>query len=227
MTEFADQIKDITQDLLNLEVNTIIKANMTGRKMPKPRHALIDIAKNYTLKLTELGLPVQETDVGPGSLEAFHLIREKAKEGILAIQKRAAKKHQEDDEVNLIMLFRIKKMSDQIKGIFKGLENKKAEGWDNNIFREDIDDASPLPLTTNDLVMIRKIWEVGLEEIAMQTIIQLDGDVLTRIQTKYANEESAILHQLHNQSLSTSLRFWGELIGIVKQFFGSLAKSFS
>ncbi|HHC25680.1 MAG TPA: hypothetical protein ENK58_09795 [Desulfobacterales bacterium] len=225
MAEFGVQIKNIAQDLLNLEVNTIIKANMTGRKMPAPRHALIDIAQNYNLKLTDLGLPVQQTDAGPGSFESFHLIREKTNEGMLAIRKRAAKKHREYDEADMVMLHRIKRMSDQIKGIFKGLEKKKAKQWDNNLLRDDIDDAPPLPLATNDLVMIRKIWEMGLEEIAMQTIIQLDGDVLTRVQAKYANEESAILHKLHNQSVSTSLRFWGELIGIVKEFFGSLAKS--
>ncbi len=223
MSAFTDQIKNIAQDLLNLEVNTIIKPNMTGRKMPLPRHALMDIAQTYALKLADLDLPL-EMEIGPGSFEAFSIIRERANEGMKAIKTRPSRRSLKKDEADMVILFRIKRMSDQIKGIFKSLENRKAELWDNNVQRQEVDDSPPLPLLSKELVLIRKIWEMGVEEIAMQTLIQMDGDVLTRINERYMNEENAILHKLHEQNVRTSLRFWGELIGIVKDFFGTLVK---
>ena len=67
-----------------------------------------------------------------------------------------------------------------------------------------------------ELVIIRKAWELGVEEIAMQTIIQLDGDVVTRIQPKYAQEGNNILYKIHNQGIGVSVSFWKELVGIVK-----------
>ncbi|MDM8552208.1 hypothetical protein QUF72_19135 [Desulfobacterales bacterium HSG2] len=228
MADVADQVKRIAQDLLNLEVNTIIKPNMTGRKMPSPRHALTDIAQTYNLKLIDIGLPLKRSDITLGSFKSYDMIREKAVDGIEAIKERIAKKsEQENDEAELVMLIRVKRMSDQIKGVFKSLEKRGAKQWDNNIPREDMDSAPPLELTAGERVLIRKIWDVGLEEIAMQTVIQMDGDVITRIQNKYVNEESIIIHKLHNESVSTSLRFWSELVGIVEDFFGKLSRSFS
>ena len=224
MKDFSEQIKTIAQDLINLEVNTIIKPNMTGRKMPKPRQALIEIAKKYNLELIKVGFPLDHEDIRMGSFESFELIRAKAHEGIELFKKKAVKKKLSDGEdAELVLLSRIKTMSDQIRVIFKSLRIRKVKAWDNDYTREDIEDQQPpLPLTPEEIVMIRKIWEMGLEEIAMQTIIQLDGDVLTRIQSKYAKEENAKIHHLHNQSVSTALAFWGGLIGIVKDLIKAI-----
>lgn len=228
MSDFAEQIKTIAQDLINLEVNTIIKPNMTGRKMPKPRQTLIEIAKKYNLELIKMGFPLDHGDIRLGSFESFERIRIRADEGTEMFKAKALKKKLSDEEAaELVLLNRIKTMSDQIRVIFKSLRMRKVEAWDNDYTREDVEDQQqPLPLTPDEIVMIRKIWEMGLEEIAMQTVIQLDGDVLTRIQSKYANEDSAIIHELHNQSVNTALAFWGGLIGIVKDLVKAIGKSF-
>ena len=44
---WGDRLKDIGQDLINIEVNTILADGMTGRKMPPYPEALHDIAKRY------------------------------------------------------------------------------------------------------------------------------------------------------------------------------------
>ncbi|MDM8515986.1 hypothetical protein QUF76_07290 [Desulfobacterales bacterium HSG16] len=224
MSKFSEQIKNIAQDLVSLEVNTIIKPNMTGRKMPKPRHALIDIAQNYNRKLIEIGFPLSR-DIIPGSYENFRELIKRADERIKALKARSKSETLgKVDESNLFLLFRIKRMSEQVKSIFAALERRGVKNWENKISREEIDKQQPpLPLNTDELVMIRKIWEMGLEEIAMQTLIQLDGDVLTRIQPKYAKKNFTIVHDLHNQSVATSMKFWGQLIGILQDFFSAMA----
>jgi hypothetical protein len=223
---FAESVKAIAQDLTSLEVNTIIKHDMTGRKMPKPRHALIDIAESYRIKLTDLGFPLETGAVKPGSFDSFDHIRERAAEGILKFKKKAAKKPLDDDqESDLVLLHRIKRMSDQIKGMMKSFEKRGVAAWNNDISRADIEKQAPdLDLATEELVLIRKIWDMGLERIAMQTVIQLDGDVITRIQAKYADKDSKVIHSIHNQSVAASMKFWGQLTRIVKDILGLLFK---
>lgn len=224
MSDFAERIQTIARDLTHIEVNTIIKPNMTGRKMPKPRHAFIEIARKYSLKLMQLGYPVDENAIHMGGFESFDRIRSRANEGLQVLQGKAMRRElSEGEEMDMILFFRIKTMSDQIKGIFNALRRRGVREWDNDFSHEEIEEAPPpLPLTPDEMVMLRKIWEIGLEEIAMQTIIQMDGDVLTRVQPKYATPESAVIREIHGESLNLALRFWGELIGLVKDFFQNL-----
>ncbi|MFO7566790.1 MAG: hypothetical protein R6X02_29375 [Enhygromyxa sp.] len=52
-------LKEILADLLSLEVNTIIKDNMAGTKMPALPFALIDILAMYCATLREFGLNLE------------------------------------------------------------------------------------------------------------------------------------------------------------------------
>eukprot|EP01008_Symbiontida_sp_HLA12_P000282 NODE_1281_length_628_cov_1.760396_g1271_i0.p2 GENE.NODE_1281_length_628_cov_1.760396_g1271_i0~~NODE_1281_length_628_cov_1.760396_g1271_i0.p2 ORF type:complete len:109 (+),score=42.54 NODE_1281_length_628_cov_1.760396_g1271_i0:2-328(+) len=107
----------------------------------------------------------------------------------------------------------------------KSFEKRGVAVWNNDISRADIENQAPdLPLATEELVLIRKIWDMGLEHIAMQTVIQLDGDVITRIQARYADKDSKVIHRIHNQSVSVSLKFWGQLVRILKDILGLFFK---
>lgn len=229
---FAEPLQQIAKDLMNLEVNTIIKANMTGRKMPKPRHALVDIAQNYQRRLWQMGLWPADIETILGSYDSFNVIRESAATGIKAFrEQRKTAPLTEIEESDMVLLFRIQKMSDQIKGVFNSLRERKAPLWENNMRRDDIEvqHHPPMPLTTDEMVLIRKIWEMGLEQIAIQTIIQLDGDVLTRIQPQYAleNEISRTIQNIHSQNVGLSLRFWDQLVKVLRDFFTGLARALS
>ena len=88
----------------------------------------------------------------------------------------------------------------------------------------ELNQDKPLYLDPDQLALLRKIWEVGTTEIAMQTVVQLDGDVVTRILAKYADREFEILHRLHNQGVDTAIGFWKDLIGVLKDFFQDIIK---
>ena len=70
--------------------------------------------------------------------------------------------------------------------------------------------------------MIRKVWELGTEVIAMQTIVQVDGDVITRLNPTYMNEKRyPNLQTYHNEGVNIALRhlthksvFCAEYLGI-------------
>ena len=58
MADFQESLRTVARDLFNLEINTVIKDNMTARKMPDPANAILDIAQTYATKLLELGVPL-------------------------------------------------------------------------------------------------------------------------------------------------------------------------
>jgi hypothetical protein len=76
----------------------------------------------------------------------------------------------------------------------------------------------PLPVKDSELVLVRKVWELGTEVIAMQTIIQVDGDVITRLNPSFMDEKKyPDLKTHHNDGVAIALKHWGDLITIAKE----------
>lgn len=97
----------------------------------------------------------------------------------------------------------------------------------NQYARSDIlglDDIIPLPMKHSELVLVRKIWEVGTEVIAMQTTIQVDGDVITRLNPNYLDDKVyQKLSDYHKGGVDMALTYWGNLITIAKDLLGRWA----
>lgn len=201
---FKSKISNIAKDIFNLEINTIIKATITSGKMPPLGKALEDIGKKYDFKLTQLGSPLDKDKI-IGSKKSF--------EDIISLSRSEINKLKQSEldtteEENYWMLYRIKQMSEAILNVF----NKNDE----------------IINTPDTIVLIRKTWELGVEEVVMKTVIQLDGDVITRIKKGYAIKEYSALHEIHNLGVSTSVKFWKtlvDIIGSISKFVGSFIKS--
>lgn len=287
MSDPREGIRKIANDLTSLEINTIIKPNMVGTKMPIPRHALVDLAVWYMESLNMiLRKPPEERDLWggrefaagelkgswrvqdyvvfvhrpegksaqderkahPGSYWHFDVLRGLARQRIDDLAK--VKELSPEQESDLAMLFRIKDTSDQMKGTLNAVKYREgktarktpqpnapdtknqgaAEGWDNynNYTREAIEaEKLPFALTTDELVTIRKAWDIGVERIAMQTVIQLDGDVMTRVSPEVATGKNKTILEIHSQGVSFSMKAWGDLVGLVKDFFVKITEFFA
>ena len=69
------------------------------------------------------------------------------------------------------------------------------------------------------IMQIRKFWEVRPQDgVIMRTVIGMDGDVIAHIDPRVSGKDFDYLHKLHEQSVATSVGFWSELVGIVKDF---------
>jgi len=80
--------------------------------------------------------------------------------------------------------------------------------------------------TPEGVMQIRKYWEIRPEDgVLMRTVIGMDGDVVTHINPAIVGENFKNLHQLHDQSVATSVRFWKELAGILSDFVNNVIKS--
>jgi len=250
---FRSSFYDIGRDLLSLEVNTIEKPNLTARKMPVLPHALLDIAEQYRDFLAkslylesywalsgtqrEAWRPAWRTsgrEIGqqPGLLlttgvDTFDKLRWAAA--------RALACDPAEERINgpqRVILMRIRRNCDQLKKMVEELREDAA--WSdllNERTRRDLLEA-PMrrklrgKLPVDYAVMLRKIWDMGVENVFMQTVIQLDGDVLTRIQEGISEDKRAFVLKAHEQSLEVSLKYWETLFTIVQQIAGSITDLF-
>jgi hypothetical protein len=69
-----------------------------------------------------------------------------------------------------------------------------------------------------DLARIgRKAWELGTSEIVAQSVVQLDGDVVVRVDESLLTDDAASLHELHRRALGAALTHWRTLFEFVVQ----------
>jgi hypothetical protein len=244
MTDLKESLRTVARDLFNLEINTVIKDTMTARKMPDPANAILDIAQTYATKLLELGIPLGyafaegdpdfQKPVTAWSKEPFFYDRLKLSDDTFGRLRWASVAGQRGLE-NLaaddrIVLVRIAGNCDQLKGLLQRLEDTLISAGIAGENRRDLNkkmtssqSRSLIRLPLADLTVVRKMWEVGVEKVVMQSVIQLDGDMITRIQRGYAEQEQRHVFEFHKMSVDLSVRFWGVMANTLAVFLGSLA----
>ncbi len=255
--------KTLAQDLLTLEINTIIKQDMSAVKMPPSRRqALHELSRGYHMKLEGLGArePVYWQYAG---MRSFGELRDRAKRGREKLEKKSrvvSEDEQRSVQEDIKILERIEDQSSSIVDMFynlrqrvkgkmtsgekgyqdvpsrvalEALEEKQKRGelqpaephtdsqmWNNDIARMQMNEIDDLDLTPQQVTLIRKAWEIGTERIVLQTVIQIDGDVTTRLSEGFSKNPNDTLLQIHNDSIETSTRFWSNLVDTLVKIAG-------
>jgi hypothetical protein len=130
-------------------------------------------------------------------------------------------------------LYRIRRNCDQLKNIIYDLRKEDVR-WDTllsertrlDLLTERMRYLPMGKLPVDYAIAVRKIWDVGSESVLMQTVIQIDGDVITRIQEGLPEIKQKIILEVHERGVDTSIRHWQTLFGIVKEIAGRLADLF-
>lgn len=126
-----------------------------------------------------------------------------------------------------VIIDRIVRNCDQIKGLFENLSERgiKLDDDKEEINRSTLstnksarDKLDVLKLRPDETVLIRKIWELGTEEVLMKTVIQLDGDIVTRIQRDFETDEHHVLHAIHFDTVKTSMDHWRFIVKTLVKF---------
>lgn len=210
---FRDRLRTMAENVLTLEVNTILAPHIEAEKMPPPEHALIDIANDYRSWLRdEHNQPDmwRPDDVSEASSAVFTRIRD----AVARIF--AGREPQNRTDTN--MLERIKGNADQLLYVFSRLDGAAGPGGEKVVLRRQPGAHRPeaVELLPEEIVVVRKAWELGLDEIVMQTTIQIDGDIMTRIRRGLNNEpDGPTIMKLHDKAVSTSTGFWSKLVDIL------------
>lgn len=77
-----------------------------------------------------------------------------------------------------------------------------------------LDDPDP-----DEMVQLRKVWEMGTEEVVMQTVLWIDGDATQRVHPAYVDKAHEQLLGIHAASVTASLSYWKSLGEIVVSLF--------
>jgi hypothetical protein len=109
------------------------------------------------------------------------------------------------------VLFRIQRTCDQLKALQAKLGGTATRGSKAE---------SPAGLPAEDFVLLRKAWDIGTEIIVMQTVVQIDGDVVSRILPGRESTAFAHLHALHSEAVSISFRHWRFLVATLGRMAG-------
>ena len=220
--------QNIAEDLLNLEINAILVSGISSRKMPGAREVLQEIAEKYAFFLqrtadrTQSALenaalphlaskidmtPLKVRDQEPNTHMFQNMVGTRADE-LLDIRDQAREEGLTFDREITNVLRRVNK-------------NCKTLG--------DLLEANPsLKLTPSELLRVRKIWEIGTERVLMQTVVQLDGDIVTRIQIGRETAKDKALHDMHKELVNLAIGNWQFMVqtltNLIKSGLGSLFK---
>jgi hypothetical protein len=114
------------------------------------------------------------------------------------------------------VLMRIQRNSDQINDILR------RRGLDTVSYLRGMDeDTRRIPdLKTADIVVIRKAWDVGTEVVIMQSTIQIDGDVVTRVLKGRDTATNSTMIGVHRDAVDVSFRYWSFMVEALGRFAG-------
>jgi hypothetical protein len=302
----------IFEDLLNIEVNTIVKHSMTAEKMPPLPFALLDIIQDYGEALSELRIDLtpyfapsrelcwgqmQGTEHEAKAREAYRVVHGSSKQPAegelldyvndlwlvfanetppplaaeptifsmsridngwdtferLRIAALDASEHISDGHPRVV-INRIVGSCARLKYMVQGLQQRPPaspeplRSWrarkpstEDPVEYATLADLIPktrnqllsaglrhkrIPrlLKSDDLALVRKAWEVGVECVLMQTCVQIDGDVLTRISEELLNEctvdKRGMIMEAHKRSVELGLSHWRALVQVAAELVG-------
>ncbi|NOY95354.1 MAG: hypothetical protein GXO81_03045 [Chlorobi bacterium] len=249
-----DQVGSALYDLTHLEINTIIKEDMTTSKASNsPRILLHEIAKKYSFKLTELGEKYanhlaegshkNKPNLFRGRIEnegsgykSFRELSSRAKDAyqLLKDNKSTISLNEEEIDSDMMMLQRIEMISDDLRNLLKSFgEHKPGKDFDFDNkdtiskFRAEKGSSAEkheLDVDLRQLMVIRKAHDVGTERVVLQTIIGMDGDVTTRVSKSFAYNPVTFINEMHERSVTISINYWKALVKIISEFGQSLLK---
>jgi hypothetical protein len=274
-TNMGKYLKTLAGDLLNLEINTIIRENTSSAKMPNVRRvALLKIADLYRDYIIKHGYakkaPGESYQPAPndknryfrwryGGEFSFNELRVHARGAVEDLHKVVARmpegQQKEDRMRHLRMMERIQEQSSNLLGLFKmrrreyqeeiqakqegfseecdwtGVNSdyqpfppqKASLGWNNDIDIQTINESDDLDLTPEHITMVRKIWEIGMEQVLLQTSVQIDGDITSVLAHDFINmpeRTQQMIMKVHEDSISSSTRIWKMLFETIGKLAG-------
>lgn len=232
--------QDVFRDLYNLEINLIESRHMTGRKMDTPSVGMAQTANKYASFLSgERFKPWLDADCRPlveddstipdGSITSLRDL-------VLDIVKRSDTTYGKETYDHLAATAEaLLERGDfdereeergvviRICGVCRQLAFL-AQKWGDDRFLGTV--ADPQDLTDSDRLQIRKAWEIGTSVVVLQTVAQIDGDIVTRISPSRVSSEQSVLYDLHREMIGTALDHWRVLFRTVAEIGGKAFSSF-
>lgn len=237
----AADLPSLAQRLLTLGIDTIVSDSISVERMPLDGQALIRLAQRYKEFLCRVvdetraagsavaDLPTFQDeggrrvefdlwDVHTGGLRTYAALRQAAQ---VCQRARAAvpPPHGLRSEHEAI-LARVVGFSGEIATILRRMGLKDA-GIDEAAVAWSEETGAAWPAFDRDaLLALRRIWEIGVDVVVMQTLVRLDGGVTTRVLDGWDGAAAAPIRDLHYRAVDISLARWSVLVQTAKDLAG-------
>jgi hypothetical protein len=124
----------------------------------------------------------------------------------------------EMDDATRTILIRIQRSCDQLKVTTPRLREAAKDFV--GVTRAELQELEDAGRTTSraaadTMTLIRKIWDIGADQIIMQTVVQLDGDVIFRARRDALAQANQVFAQAHERATSTALGHWHNLFNLI------------
>ena len=230
----TDSAAEFLQNLLTIEVNMVVKSGLTARKLPPIPVAILEIAGKYYWFLHSLceelnvddhdlsGLESQQRKNGTGTFDALR----KTAELLMNHDALAPRGSRASDHVIIERIYRTSAFMPNVLERLKK-QNDKTDVWDTTlpILMSNFASLRGVRADQGDLAFIRKAWEIGVERVVMQSSLQLDGDIVTRIDSEYISADMRELHNLHLEICRMGVSTWTTMAQLAADFIGGALKS--
>jgi hypothetical protein len=245
-----DFINNLANDLLRLEINTIVKDQLLCSKPRSHRWELYDIASEYReLLLSYTTMPInpemggskvsqemrkefKNLNAGLNSfLEIQHFAEVKRDEFKQELERTKLSELETDILNERVMLCeRIIRQSQQMVDIFLDLQSNSTDpiDSDNDFSFMRLNSLPELKLSPSQVSIIRKANEIGTQRVLLQTVVQVEGDITSYITTRFLHfpeKEQKMIKEVHESSIMTSIRMWQYLFQAIGKLAGTVFTS--
>jgi hypothetical protein len=98
--------------------------------------------------------------------------------------------------------------------------------WDNDYDVEVIHKTKDYELSPDQMAVVRKAYEIGTQNILLQTVVQIEGDITSYVTTRFLDMETPeqeMIMKVHETAMNTSIRLWQYLFQTIGSLVGGLA----
>lgn len=236
-TQKAGTISRLLDDLTTLEINTIIKSGMTAAPQPDSIEETLELLLNkYTERMVII---MSNNNIGSDSgfdFSACHTVKvfhNKLIEFKGYMDKQDIRLY-EFDFIRILRMIsfgyyicsRSKSQNEdqKTKDYIEVKPLKKEVDVSEDVCDLDLRDLSTFRLIMNvrDRVKIKRLFDLGTENVVMQTRFGIDGDVVTRIEENFASKPKQLVIDIHDKHTDLTVNYWKSLIGIVQDLVGKI-----
>ncbi len=230
-------LRQLFDDITTLEINTIIKRGMVAAPMPQSieetlQHIFIEYKRRLRIIFNTYDLDIDEYNIMPAMTVAeFHA----ALKNFGRFMNENHFKLAEQDYVRYLRMLSFcdyvysksddSKPDDNIE--VKDLRPKEVRAKSKmakTVYDLDMSDYTQyrLIMFVSDRVKIKRMFDLGTENIVLQTRFALDGDVVTRIAEDFAQQPKEVVLRIHDKQTDITVNYWKSLVGMVKDFVNEL-----
>jgi hypothetical protein len=221
-------IGKLLEDLTTLEINTIIKPGMTAAQPPDSVEELLQrLVEMYQLRMALI--------LKANNLSNDFKLKESNSVKGLHDQLNAFQDHIKKKDIWLIDTDFIRVL--RMQAFCHYIETKsKSKSLDESITLKTYGipattayevklnklETFRLVMSTRDRVKLQKIYDLGTENIVMQTRFSISGDVVTRIEEGFSLAPKQVILDIHNRHTDLSVNYWKSLVEIVKDIVSGI-----